>query len=207
MRIDAHHSFSERYPLAHLETILKRNRFEGSILCGSLTETPDFVRGIIVPAADWSEACLDHPKFRGVQVSLIPALPDPFFDSLARRRIPVDVAGALAEIPRLAEYYPDLPIAMDRLGAPAAIEAASGYPQVCCKLSGLDRLPEPRAAVQHALRAFGPSRLMFASHWPDGLPQYTWKATLALFTQSLGAQNIEVREQILGGTAARFYGI
>jgi L-fuconolactonase len=207
LRIDAQHSYSERYPLAHLETILKRNRFEGSILCGPLIDTPDFIRGIIVPVEEWSDACLDHPKFRGVQASLIPTLPDPFFDSLARRRIPVDVAGALAEIPRLAECYPDLPIAIGHLGAPAAIEAAARYPQVCCKLSGLDMFPEPRAAVQHALRAFGPSRLMFASNWPNGLPQYTWKATLALFTQSLGAQSIEVREQILGGTAARFYGI
>jgi len=33
----------------------------------------------------------------------------------------------------------------------------------------------------------------------------TWKATLAAFTQSIGAQPIEVREELLGGTAERFY--
>jgi predicted TIM-barrel fold metal-dependent hydrolase len=48
---------------------------------------------------------------------------------------------------------------------------------------------------------------MFGSDWPNTLPEYTWKAALALFTQSIGAQTIETREQLLGGTAARFYGI
>ena len=36
---------------------------------------------------------------------------------------------------------------------------------------------------------------MFGSDWPNGLPEYTWKASLAVFTQSIGAQPIEVREQ------------
>jgi L-fuconolactonase len=44
---------------------------------------------------------------------------------------------------------------------------------------------------------------MFASGWPYG--GGTWKETLAAFTQSLGAMPIEVREQILGGTAREFY--
>ena len=43
MRIDAHHSSSEQYTLAYLETILKRNRFEKSILVGPLQTVPDFV--------------------------------------------------------------------------------------------------------------------------------------------------------------------
>ena len=67
--------------------------------------------------------------------------------------------------------------------------------------------PDPRPYVQHALRFFGPGRLMFGSDWPNGLPTCTWKASLALFTQAIGAQSIETREQLLGGTAARFYGI
>lgn len=177
------------------------------MLAGSLMDTPDFVRGIIVPAAEWSEECVRHPKFRAVQVGHIPQLPDPLFDELARRRIPVDVVGALTEVPRLAECYPDLPIVIDHLGAQAPIEAAARFPMVCCKLSGLTMLPAPRTKVQHALHVFGPDRLMFGSDWPNGLPQYTWKATLALFTQSIGAQSMETREQILGGTAARVYGI
>jgi predicted TIM-barrel fold metal-dependent hydrolase len=46
---------------------------------------------------------------------------------------------------------------------------------------------------------------MFGSDWPNGLPAATWKATLAAFTQAIGAQPIEVREELLGGTAARVY--
>jgi predicted TIM-barrel fold metal-dependent hydrolase len=46
---------------------------------------------------------------------------------------------------------------------------------------------------------------MFASGWPHG--GGTWKETLAGFTQSLGAMPLEVREQLLGGTARDFYRI
>ena len=66
---------------------------------------------------------------------------------------------------------------------------------------------EPRPYVQRALSLFGPARLMFGSDWPNGLPQYTWKSALAVFTQAIGAQPIDVREQLLGGTAANVYRI
>ena len=54
---------------------------------------------------------------------------------------------------------------------------------------------------------FGPARLMFGSDWPNHLPEVSWKVSLAAFTQSIGAQPIETREQLLGGTAQRFYGL
>ena len=210
MRIDAHHSFSERYPLAHLETILKRNRFEGSILVGPLADTPDFVRGIVVPAAEWREEFAAHPKFRGILAGQGHALP---WRELESRAVPVDFAGALAAVPDLAARHPKLKIAIDHLGGPPTgdwprlIEAAAQFPMVCCKLSGLAMFPEPRPYVQHALRLFGPHRLMFGSDWPNGLPAYSWKASLAMFTQAIGAQSMETREELLGGTAARFYGV
>jgi L-fuconolactonase len=68
-------------------------------------------------------------------------------------------------------------------------------------------LPSPRPFVARALALFGPDRLMFGSDWPHGLPEFTWKQNLAAFTQAIGAQPIEVREQLLGGTAARVYGL
>jgi L-fucono-1,5-lactonase len=61
--------------------------------------------------------------------------------------------------------------------------------------------------VRHVLRAFGPRRVMFGSAWPACLPESVWKETLAIFTQAIGAQPLEVREELLGGTAGRFYGI
>jgi L-fuconolactonase len=210
LRIDAHHSYSERYPLDHLGSILERNRFEGSILVGPLMPTPDFVRAIIATEFDDLEACVRHPKFRGVLAG--DALPS--LDALEARGIPVDIVGRLSEIPRIAEAHPKLTIVMDHVGAPAGedwgalIEAAAHYPNVCCKLSGLTMFqPSPRPYVRRALSIFGPDRLMFGSDWPHGLPEFTWKHSLAAFTQAIGPQTIEVREQLMGGTAARVYGI
>ena len=45
------------------------------------------------------------------------------------------------------------------------------------------------------------------SEWPVRLPDVTWKESLAAFTQSTGANPIEVREQLLGGATAEFYAI
>jgi len=203
LRIDAHHSFSTRYPLEHLEIILKRNRFEGSILAGPPRDAPDFVRGFIAPA----EQSGGDSRVCAAQVKRLEDL------EKAPAHLPLDLMEMLAHVPEVAERFPGRPLAIEHLGAPAGddwpelMEAAAQFPQVCCKLSGLRRFSEPRWCVQHALRLFGPRRLMFGSDWPNGLPEYTWKASLALFTQAIGAQSIETREELLGGTAARFYGI
>ena len=61
--------------------------------------------------------------------------------------------------------------------------------------------------IDHALTSFGADRLMFGSDWPACLPEFTWKASLAAFTQAIGAQTIEVREELLGGTAERFHAL
>ena len=88
-------------------------------------------------------------------------------------------------------------------------------PQVYCKLSGMITEADPklrmadqlRPYVSHVMRIFGPDRLMFGSDWPVCMLAGTWKEALAAFTQSIGAQPIEVREKLLGETAQRFYGI
>jgi L-fuconolactonase len=120
---------------------------------------------------------------------------------------------------------PDLRIAIAHLARPAfelgpaaewrsGMEAAALLPNVYGKISGLlTEAPLPwnaapiRPFVQHALGVFGPQRLMFGSEWPVRLPDVTWKESLAAFTQSIGANSIEVRERLLGGTAAEFYGL
>ncbi|MBZ5620420.1 MAG: amidohydrolase family protein [Acidobacteriia bacterium] len=243
MRIDSHHSFSERYPLVHLETILKRNRFDGSVLVlvtrASLPvlSVPDFVRGIVVPSdlrdpqlPHLLDAYQRHPDFRAVCHRFDGDIPDGLAE-LERRGIPLDALGGLPLIPRIVDRFPSLRIVIDHLGyggadtlvrasAPDALPAdgcdqwardiaeAAESPQVFCKLSGVTRLgPSARPCVQHALRVFGPRRLMFGSDWPADLPEHSWKASLAAFTQALGAQPIEVREELLGGTAERFYAL
>ena len=240
MRLDAHHSFSARYPLATLATILKRNRFEGSILVSEppdFAALPEFVRGVVIVSDRVEGRLLDeyqrHARFRGLccraaePAAPAAGLPENLHE-LERRGLSLDLKNGLPCVPALAERFPSLPIAIVHLGSPApgrdsrgerdrwaaAIEAAGRAPRVCCKLSGLAGLTDSpwraedlRPYVQHALSVFGPRRLMFGSGWPAALPEHTWKESLAAFTQSIGAQPMEVREQLLGATAARFYGI
>ena len=219
MRIDSHHSFSERYPLEHLASILTRNRFAGSVLVAPFVPVLpcDFIRAIVVRTDSLDPHLLDeyqgHAKFRGVCHAFSGDIPESIGE-LERRGIPLDVVADLASIRRIAERFPSLRIAIDHLGGPPTgdwahdLELAAESPNVFCKLSGLTRLqPSPRQYVQHALAVFGPRRLMFGSDWPACLPEFTWKASLAAFTQAIGAQTIEVREELLGGTAARFYGL
>jgi hypothetical protein len=242
--LDAHHSFSARYPLATLDTILRRNRFDGSILVAggqagpplepaALRALPEFVRGAVIEADHLDPRLFEHYQRDGRFLGLCwrpagPAatLPD-YLGDLQRRRLTLDLWGGLSFVPGIAGRFPALRMAIVHLGCPAAdsdsgrqaawksaMETAAQFPQVACKLSGLLGLaPSPWSAaalrpfVLHALAVFGPERLMFGSGWPDCLPEHTWKETLAAFTQSIGARPVEMREQLLGGAAARFYGI
>ncbi|MDR3703050.1 MAG: amidohydrolase family protein [Candidatus Sulfopaludibacter sp.] len=228
-RIDAHQSFTAEHPPEHFGPILKRNRFAGSV-CVVDAEEPaslagaDFIAAVVVRAGAGAglEAWRRHPKFRGVLWTGASLYSDPLPGET------LDLTVRTADLPvvlELAERAPDTQIVLDHLGSPdiaagdfaewaAAIERLAAGPRVYCKLSGLVRLtPAPwkaaelRPYVHHAIRCFGHRRLMFGSGWPDCLPEYAWKETLAAFTQALGPAPIPVREELLGGTAARFYRI
>jgi len=202
LRIDAHHSCTDQYSLAYLESILKRNRFEKSILVGLPQPTPGYVSGIVAPIESFS----NDTRICGVQVRDVSDLPRA--EGLG---LPIDLLNLLPQAAEIARQYPGLTLVIDHLGHPVTatwpddIERAATYPNVYCKLSGLTMFSDPRPCVQRALSLFGPARLMFGSDWPNGLPRYTWKAALAVFTQAIGAQPIDVREQLLGATAARVY--
>ncbi len=231
MRIDAHHSWNERHPFEIFKTILQRNRFDGSV---AVTETflpvPHILR---VDLSDPDlprllEECQRRPMCRAVchklkECHLRGVFPGLF--ELAHRRLPLDLevcATQLSLVPQIAASYPTLRIVIDHLGRPPIpgpldnwarnIEEAASHPNVFCKASSLTTLapppwkaPQLRPAVQHALAVFGPGRLMFGSDWPNCLPAASWKETLAAFTQSIGALPTETREELLGGTAQRFY--
>jgi L-fuconolactonase len=163
-----------------------------------LAERHDFIRGVVGVGGG------RHPKLVG------------------ERRFEVEDAAAAL---RLATENPGRKVAITRLGTPsveregaeewsAAMERAAEHPSIYCKASGLLWLvPRPwkadplRPFMRHVLRAFGPHRVMFGSEWPSCLPESIWKEALAIFTQSIGAQTMEAREELLGGTAGRFYGI
>jgi L-fuconolactonase len=234
MRIDSHQSFTAEYNPAVLAPILKRNRFDGSVVvCHSddvafhfeLAARHAFIQAVVA----WADLkhphlgnVLDeyqrHPKFRGV-VSLVDAECRGGFAELERRQLTLDLSGPAA-VPRIADRFPSLRLIVDHLGRPPAdpdawardVEAAAQHPQVFGKLSGLItgvptrwKAGDFRPYVQHALRVFGPHRLMFGSDWPAYLPEGTFKESLAAFTQSIGPLPEEVREHLLGGTAARVY--
>ena len=148
---------------------------------------------------------------------------------LARRGLPYDLMlrpKHLPLVPNIAGRVPELRMVIDHIAKPPIaaqamepwardIEAAAQLPQVYCKLSGMITEADPanwnaehlRRYVAHVMRIFGPDRLMFGSDWPVCMLAGSWKQVLAAFTQSIGPQTIEVREKLLGGTAARFYRI
>lgn len=148
---------------------------------------------------------------------------------LAARDIPYDLLlrpPHLALIPELADKVPGIrfvidhiskPLIKDRIFEPWArdMEVVSKIPGMHCKLSGMiteadhsDWTSEQlQPYVQHVLRLFPPNRLMFGSDWPVCLLAGTWKAVLAAFTQACGPLPQEIREQILGATAVKFYGL
>jgi predicted TIM-barrel fold metal-dependent hydrolase len=216
-----------------LQAVLVRNRFDGAILMvGGLPfpETGPHIIGVLVRQVDADHHTLDEcgrdSRFRGVCASLERGIPA-IAEELARRGLPLDVEMRPEHFPALlafAERLPNLRIAIDHLARPTfqagptddwlrGMEAAARLPNVFCKISGLltevEQLPWKAAPIrpfaQHVLAVFGPQRLMFGSEWPVRLPDVTWKESLAAFTQSIGAQSMEVREQLLGGTAAEFY--
>ena len=203
---------------------------------GELAEgpAPAFVKGVVrrvdFGAADFQERLDEYqedPLFRGALVRCDVATSEGLGE-LARRGIAVDLElgpAQLGMLPRMVEAAPGLRVVIDDLGRPAygaalsdewgrGMEQAAQNPDIFCKASSLIvyapkswRLADLQPFVRHALAVFGPRRVMFGSGWPGTLPAAGWKEALAAFTQAIGAQSMEAREELLGGTAARFYGL
>jgi predicted TIM-barrel fold metal-dependent hydrolase len=223
LRLDAHQFFTPEHTPEHLASILKRNRFEGSIAVAQNVADTDwligqaarhgFIRGVVAHVRDCEKLGALRSPVCGVTGDI--SWPIEAFEELASAGLAVDLECGLERIPPLASRVPSLRIAIVHMGRPdgstrwwQAIDEAAAFPNVWCKASGLLAAGmDSRAAVRHALHAFGPSRLMFGSDWPSCLPADIWKATLAVFTQAIGAQPVEIREELLGGAAGRFYSI
>ena len=215
-RIDSHQRFTATHPPEHFGPILARNKFAGSVCVmeeGDPADWADFdcVLAVVARGAHDSWRC--HPKFRGVLVAGVPDAPPPAGETL-------DLMVRAADLPavlRLAESAPESKIVIDHFGGADAgtdfavwsgvMEQLAHLPHVYVKASGMVRSQGWRPFLHHLLRCFGGERVMFGSGWPDCLPEHAWKETLAAFTQALGAAPIPLREELLGGAAARFYGI
>lgn len=132
----------------------------------------------------------------------------------------------LKHIPYLAEQIPDLRMVIDHFAKPPIKEkqmgawaeqfaAAAQYPNVYAKVSGLNTAADwhtwssedLRPYIDYALKHFGADRLMFGSDWPvanlAGDFEKVWEQT----NQAIAEYSEHEKAAILGGTAAKFYGI
>lgn len=148
---------------------------------------------------------------------------------LERHGVPFDLLVYLRQLPHaatLARTLPDLPIVLDHLGKPRIkarslddwlphFRAASAFPNVVCKLSGMITeadwqgwtADDLRPYVRTALDLFGPDRLIFGSDWPVCELAGTYAEVKGALIDALGAISEAERSAIFGGTAARVYGL
>ena len=126
----------------------------------------------------------------------------------------------------LVRRFPEQPFVLDHLAKPfirdgvlspwrEQIHTLAAAPNVCCKISGLVteahwqhwRAADFRPYLDVVFAAFGPERLMFGSDWPVSLLAATYEQSFNLVNDYLAQFPAAVRDQILGGNAAKFYGL
>jgi L-fuconolactonase len=125
----------------------------------------------------------------------------------------------------LLQRYPELPVVIDHGGKPDIanesfapwanrMQALAQQTHTCCKLSGLLTEAGPEAGaeqlrpyVEHLLQCFGPRRLMWGSDWPVLNLAADYPRWLTLTKSLLAHLEGPDRDAIMGGTAARFYGL
>jgi L-fuconolactonase len=149
---------------------------------------------------------------------------------LAERGLTFDVVSVLPRhlelVTVVATKIPKLKIVIDHLSKPPIfargwqpwadlLEAASAFENVYAKISGLNTTAEWETwnashlepYVAHAFLCFGAERLMFGSDYPvailAGDYAKVWAETNVLLEKLVPKQ----KAQILGGTAATFYGL
>ncbi|MEO0382558.1 MAG: amidohydrolase family protein [Pseudomonadota bacterium] len=133
-------------------------------------------------------------------------------------------ANQLSEVTQLASLCPETTFVLDHCGKPEIggddeagwqvdLSALAAQPNTFCKLSGLatEVASGPPTAqrikpyLEHAVAAFGPERVMFASDWPIctlAMPLKEWVALVHDVAEPLGADALH---DIFWGTANRAY--
>lgn len=142
------------------------------------------------------------------------------FDALIQAR-------HIGAIVTLAQKIPELNIVIDHASKPSfkngigiapvwrdQIKQFADLPQVYCKMSGLITeygagwsVNSLQSVVDHILDVFSPSRIMWGSDWPvlelDATYSEWFESTQKLIKKCSPAD----KEEIMGGTASRFYGL
>jgi L-fuconolactonase len=125
------------------------------------------------------------------------------------------------------DRHPDQPFVVDHLAKPTiragqfdarwaeGLRAIAERPHVTCKLSGMvTEVRDPswspailQPYVDVALEAFGPSRLMFGTDWPVCRLRCEYGEWVATVRDLIAPLSADEQAAILGGTAARVYGV
>lgn len=150
---------------------------------------------------------------------------------LASFNIPFDVVAVfpnqLKHVPTLAEKIPNLRMVIDHLAKPPLdpdqhkiwadqLRAAAQSPQVYAKISGLNTATadpvnwtadDLKPNMDFAIEVFGADRLMFGGDWPVALLAGTYTKVWQETNKALAGYSQAQIDAILGGTAAKFYGV
>jgi L-fuconolactonase len=141
----------------------------------------------------------------------------------------------LALLPMLRNFHPELKVVVQHDARPAHRANPSGSGDLgwsadlarsgdlaraaketgyFCKLAGIAALAGPRATmndvrpwVDHVLDCFGPARVMWGSGWPIAGPTWEYARWHTMTERFLFRYKIADRAEIMGGNAARFYGL
>ncbi len=178
-----------------------------------------------------------HPRFSGIRHLLNDDPRNGFLDlpdvraslaEVASRGLAFDVHDAwprhLDAATRLAADLPELNLVLDHLAKPprghddfgawrASITRFAAHPNTVGKLSSLRRTDQPftvdalREVFDLALSAFGPDRLMYGGDWPMTIPSGGYQPTWQVMSALIDELSTTEQDAILGGTAARVYGI
>ena len=149
---------------------------------------------------------------------------------LADHQLTFDVVSVLPRqlehVASLAARLPHLRMVIDHLSKPPIREGgwqpwadrlarAAEFPNVYAKVSGLNtaadwtswQAGDLEPYIEHALKVFGPERLMFGSDWPVALLAgdyaQVWRETNRVIERLAGGY----RDRILGLNAVEFYGL
>ncbi len=178
-----------------------------------------------------------HPRFSGIRHLLNDDPREGFLDlpdvraslaEVAARGLAFDVHDAwprhLDAATRLAADLPGLTLVLDHLGKPprgqddfgdwsAGVSRFAAHQNTVGKLSSLRRADQPftvdalREVFDLALATFGPDRLMHGGDWPMTVPAGGYEPTWQVMRALIGELSETEQDAILGGTAARVYGI
>lgn len=148
---------------------------------------------------------------------------------LQKHQVPFDLLFFVKHLKHavtVARQCPDLPLVIDHLAKPRIKEqsfedwetnfrSAAKCQNVYCKLSGMVteadwknwKPADLKPYLEIALDAFGPQRLMYGSDWPVCELAANYEQVYSALEENISTLSESEQEQILGKTAARFYGI